>query len=216
MKTAFCGLLTLALSLAQPALADGLGIPSGTYAIDPGHTYVTFSYEHQGLSYPLLRATDVNGELVLDAENIANSTVAVAVAASSIRSNLDYFDEELASPKFFNAGKFPHITYVANHLVMSDDRRGTLEGNITIRGITRPLNLDLTINGAIEHPFTGTPVIGASATGFVDRSEFELDRFIPAVSDRVDISIEVEFALGSNTGSEAAAALARGATTNEG
>lgn len=216
MKTAACAALALALSLAEMALGDDLGIPSGTYAIDPGHTYVTFSYRHQGLSYPLLRAIDVNGELELDAENIARSAVAIAVATESIRSNLDYFDEELASPKFFNAGKFPHITYVADRLVMADDRRGRLEGNVTIRGITRPLNLDLTINGAIEHPFTGTPVLGASATGFVSRSEFELDRFIPAVSDRVDISIEVEFALGRNDGSDAAAALARGASAGEG
>ena len=158
-------MLCVLLCSAHTAGAQALDIPSGTYAIDPGHTYVTFSYQHQGLSFPLLRATEVNGELELDADLPGNSTVAIAVSAASIRSNLDYFDRELASAKFFNADKYPYITYVADRLTMADERRGVLEGEITIRGITRPLNLDVTINGAMLHPFTGKPVVGASATG---------------------------------------------------
>ena len=189
--------------------AQALGIPSGTYAIDPGHARVTFSYNHQGLSYPLLRAVDVNGELELDAQSLERSSVAITVAADSIRSNVDYFDRELASPKFFNAGKFPAITFTADRLTMIDDESGVVDGAVTIRGITKPLSLDVTINGAIEHPMTGTPVIGVSATGWLNRSDFELDRFIPAVSDRVDLGIEAEFVLGSNPASSAAAETAR-------
>lgn len=203
----------LALLLASPCAlhAQALGVPSGTYAIDPGHARVTFSYDHQGLSYPRLRAVDVNGELELDAQSLERSSVAIAVAADSIRSNVDYFDRELASPKFFNAAKYPVITFTADRLAMADDASGVLEGEVTIRGITKPLALDVTINGAIEHPITGTPVIGVSATGTLNRSDFELDRFIPAVSDRVDVGIEVEFVLGSNPASSAAAESARSA-----
>lgn len=190
--------------------AQQLGIPSGLYAVDPGHAYVTFSYKHQGLSYPLLRAVDVNGELELDASDIENSNVAIAIATDSIRSNVDYFDRELASPKFFNATKFPHITFTAQRLAMHDEESGVLEGEVTIRGVTRPLELDVTINGAMAHPMTGTPVLGVSATGSLNRTNFELDRFVPAVSDRVDIGIEIEFVLGSNAASAAAAATARG------
>ncbi|MEM9404210.1 MAG: YceI family protein [Pseudomonadota bacterium] len=192
-----------------------LNIPSGVYAVDKGHTYVTFSYLHQQLSYPLLRAIDVDGELTLDADDVGASRVAIAVAADSIRSNVDYFDEELASPKFFNAGRFPHITYVAERMSLSAEGDGVLEGEVTIRGISRPLKFDVRINGAMTNPITEKPVVGVSATGVLNRSDFELDRFIPAVSDEVSIRIEAEFALGSNTGSAHAASLALGVTADD-
>lgn len=194
----------------QPATTadDGsLGIPSGTYAVDRTHTYVTFSYLHQGLSYPLLRATAIDGELTLDANQLENSRVSIAIGADSIRTNTAHFDKELASPKFFNAGKFPHITFITERLDLETETAGELHGFVTIRGITRPLSLAMSINGAMENPITKTPVIGVSATGSLNRSEFELDRFIPAVGDEVKIAVEVEFALG-NTESSAAAAQA--------
>lgn len=188
---------------------SSLDIPSGVYAIDRTHAYITFSYLHQGLSYPLLRATDVDGELELDAASIANSKVSVAIAADSIRTNTGYFDKELASPKFFNAGKFPHITFAADHYEPGPDGSGELHGYVTIRGITRPLTLLVTINGAMQNPLSKKPVIGVSASGSVNRSDFELDRFIPAVADQVKISIEAEFVQGSSEGSAAAAELAK-------
>lgn len=204
-------LVFLALSTSHAQDPVALDIPSGIYAIDKGHTYVTFSYLHQGLSYPLLRATAVDGELDLDADAIGNSSVAIAIEADSIRSNVDYFDEELASAKFFNAAKFPHLSYVGHGLDMDGPVNGVLKGAVTIRGITRPLDLDITINGAMENPLSGKPVIGVSATGALNRSDFELDRFIPDVSDRVTIAIEVEFAMGSSEESRSAAATARSA-----
>lgn len=194
--------------------AGGIGVPSGTYAVDPAHTYVSFSYLHQGLSYPVLRATDVDGELILDATAIENSQASIVVSVASIRTNTGYFDKELASPKFFNAAKYPSITFASDNYEAVTDSVGKLNGHVTIRGITKPLTLDVTINGAMQHPMSGTPVIGVSATGYLNRSDFELDRFIPAVADRVDIAIEAEFAAGSNEGSAAAAALARESDAN--
>ena len=189
----------------------GLGIPSGTYAVDKTHTYVTFSYLHQGLSYPVIRVTEVDGELELDAAAIENSRANIAIRVDSIRTNTSYFDEELASPKFFNAGKYPDITFATDSFDPVTEFAGKLNGRVTIRGITRPLVLDVTINGAIENPITNVPVIGVSASGTLNRSDFDLDRFIPAVADRVDIAIEAEFSAGSNETSAAAAERARSA-----
>lgn len=202
-------LLGLVITLSSPVRAAGLSIPSGDYAVDKTHAYITFSYLHQGLSYPLLRATRVDGELHLDAESLANSRANVAIAADSIRTNTGYFDKELASPKFFNAGKFPHITYATSRYEPLTDMTGRLHGYVTIRGITRPMSLDVTINGAMAHPMSKKPVIGVSASGSLRRSEFELDRFIPAVADEVQVSIEVEFVQGVSEDSSAAAQLAR-------
>lgn len=181
-----------------------LGIPSGTYAIDKSHTYVTLSYFHQGLAYPLLRATEVDGELELDNSELEKSTVTVAVSADSIRTNLDYFDEELASRKFFHADRYPHIAFATHRYTPFNLSSGELTGFVTIRGITRPLVLSVTINGAIEHPMLKTPVIGVSANGSLKRSDFGLDRFIPMVGDQVQITIEAEFLYGSNDSSRVA------------
>jgi polyisoprenoid-binding protein YceI len=191
-----------------------LGIPSGTYAIDKSHTYVTFSYFHQGLSYPLLRATSIDGELELDNTELDKSVVSIAVDVDSIRTNLDYFDKELASRKFFHAEKYPHITFTTHSYRPLDELSGELTGFITIREVTKPIVLSVAINGAMEHPMMNRPVIGFSASGTLRRSDFGLDRFIPMVADEVEIRIEAEFLLGSNAGSAAATQIAADAVAN--
>lgn len=186
------------------AVDSGGDIPSGTYAVDPSHAYVTFYYLHQGLSFPLLRATAVAGELEYDADDIENSSVQVAIAANSIRTNIDYFDDELASRKFFNAEKFPYITFRSSGYEAISENIGVVRGQVSIRGVTQPLEFGVTLNNALIHPMLDTPVIGFSATGSLNRSDFGLDRFIPDVSDTVEFRVEIEFLHGSTEASQAA------------
>lgn len=216
---AFCAIACLLTACGQTddavdQSAGGLGIPSGTYAVDKSHAHVGFSYLHQDLSYPLLRMTDVDGQLELDSTSMENSTANIAIAVDSIRTNLDYFDQELASRKFFHAGEYPYVTFATHSYKPLSDSLGELTGFVTIRDVTRPLVLSVTINGAMQHPALNKPVIGFSATGSIRRSDFDLDRFIPAIADQVDIRIEAEFLAGSNPGSAAAAQLAEEAVAN--
>ncbi len=200
---------------SEPTVEVGLfGIPSGTYSVDKSHTSVTFSYFHQGLSYPLLRATGIDGELDLDSNALGESRASIAVDVESIRTNLDYFDKELSSRKFFHADKYPHITFATHSYTSLSDSLGELTGFVTIRGITKPIVLSVQINGAMQHPALHTPVIGFSASGSLKRSDFGLDRFVPMVGDKVEIRIEAEFLLGSNEGSAAAVKLATDAIAN--
>ena len=214
VSAAFVILLVSCGKPDQPQAEGALGIPSGTYAIDPAHTYVVFSYLHQNLSYPLLRMTDIDGELELDSDSIENSAAMIAIAVDSIRTNLDYFDDELASRKFFHAEKYPHITFATHSYKAISESLGELTGFVTVRNITRPLILAVTLNGAMQHPFLEKPVIGFSASGSLKRSDFELERFIPAVADRIEIRIEAEFLLGSNDSSAGAARLAADTIAN--
>jgi polyisoprenoid-binding protein YceI len=89
------------------------------------------------------------------------------------------------------------------------ETEGLLNGHVTIRGITEPLQLAVTLNNALVHPMLDIPVIGFSATGALARSDFGLDRFVPVISDSVVVDIEIEFLLGSNDESAAAATRAR-------
>ena len=147
----FAFLFTACGSGEQPQgqVEGGLGIPSGIYAIDKSHTYIVFSYFHQNLSYPLLRMTDIDGELELDGGKMDNSRANIAIAVDSIRTNLDYFDNELASRKFFYAEKYPHITFVTHSYKSLSDSLGELTGFVTIRNVIKPLVLTVTINGAM-------------------------------------------------------------------
>ena len=158
--------------------------------------------------------TDIDGELELDSDSIENSAAMIAIAVDSIRTNLDYFDDELASRKFFHAEKYPHITFATHSYKAISESLGELTGFVTVRNITRPLILAVTLNGAMQHPFLEKPVIGFSASGSLKRSDFELERFIPAVADRVEIRIEAEFLLGSNDSSAGAARLAADTIAN--
>jgi polyisoprenoid-binding protein YceI len=118
---------------------------------------------------------------------------------------MDNFDKELASRKFFHAEKYPYITFTTDRYEPLSDTEGRLHGVITIRDISKPLDLAVTINGAMIHPMRDIPVIGFSATGALNRADFELDRFVPMVGNKVDLKIEAEFLMGSNDGSAAAA-----------
>ena len=198
----------------QAQVEGGLAIPSGTYAVDQAHTYVVFSYLHQALSYPFLRVTDIDGELELDSGSMEKSTVSIAIAVDSIRTNLEYFDNELASRKFFHAEMYPHITFATHSYNPLSESLGELTGFVTVRDVTRPVVLAVTINGAMDHPMLNKPVIGFSATGSLNRSDFNLDRFIPAVADKVEIRIEAEFLHGSSDNSAAAAKLAKDVIAN--
>lgn len=216
MKRTFLAIVLTTLTVSgcgqngiESAPATDDGVPSGTYAVDQSHTYVTFSYLHQGLSYPLLRATNVNGELRFDSEDITKSKVSIAVGADSIRTNIDHFDKELASRKFFNADKYPYITFNSDSYVAISEKEGILHGHVTIRNVTEPLELAVTLNNAMVHPMLDIPVIGFTATGSLARSDFGLDRFVPVVSDTVVFNIETEFLLGSNNSSASAAELVR-------
>lgn len=187
------------LAFSTPAAAE-LSIPSGTYLMDPTHTSVHFKVNHLGLSNYTARFTEFKGALQLDAENPANSTLEVTVYPMSLRT--DYpnaqvkdFDKELQeSENFMDAKTHPEITFTSTKMTQTGPNTGTVEGNLNFRGVTLPLTLDVTLNGALEkHPFVDAAALGISATGEIKRSDFGMTHLIPGVGDDVQIIIESEF-----------------------
>jgi len=183
-------------------------IPDGVYSVDKMHTYVTFSYLHMGYSYPLLRVTGIDGQMNLNLKNMAESTVAIAIEANTIDSSMPKFNTELQSLQYFNVKNYPHIAYTTHSYVPLTETTGTLTGYLTIKGKTRPMILEVTLNNAIINPFSKKPVIGFSAKGTLNRSEFGLARNIPLIADEVLIDISSEFVQGSTPSSLAAVKIA--------
>jgi len=173
----------------------GFTATSGVYSVEPGHRYITFSYSHGGYSHPLLRWRAWEGELDWNAENPAASSVSVTIDASSIDTGVDEFDGHLQDDRFFDVANHPQITFVSTALEKTSDSTGTMIGDLTIKGITKPVELDVVFNKDGLDERQSLYKLGFSAKASVNRSEFGMGLAVPFVSDEVDIVIEAEFVM---------------------
>lgn len=170
-----------------------LPIPSGTYVMDKTHGYVTFSYSHFKLSNPILAFRDVDAQVKLDAKSPEKSKVNVLIKAESIDSGVDKFDTHLRGDDFFNTLKFKDITYTSTSLVRTGEKTGTLTGNLTLKGITKPVTLNVRLLAARKHPLKGVYAFGIEAHGTLLRKDFALGKYAPSVSNEVKLHISAEF-----------------------
>jgi polyisoprenoid-binding protein YceI len=194
----FASIAAFALGATAPqAIAEDAATPSaavsGTYQADPGHRYITFSYLHVGYSRPMLRWRDWDATLDWDADNPSASNLSVVIDATSIDSGVDEFDGHLNGDRFFDTANHPEITFVSTKLVKTGDTTGIMTGDLTIKGITKPIDLDVTLNRTAKDDFFKIYKIGFTATGTVKRTDYGMDYAVPVVSDEVEINIQAEF-----------------------
>ena len=130
--------------------------------------------------------------LVYDATDVTKSTVEVKLPLSGLNSFTAKFDEHLKSADFFDAAKFADATFKSTKVEAAGTNKLTVTGDLTIKGITKPVTLKLTNFVSTAHPMNKKDVIGANATTTVKRSEFGAGKFAPAVGDDVTITIAIE------------------------
>lgn len=186
----FC--TTMLLALPFSALADLSDVPSGKYTLDSSHGYITFTYSHLGFSNPRVGFNRFETELELDSSNPENSTIEVSIDASSIDSRVAEFNDHLNGSDFFNTSEYPTITFKSTNIEATGENTFNVAGDLTILGTTKAVTLAATINKAANHPMRNVPTVGVSATAKLIRSEWGLGAYVPAVSDEVELSIEVE------------------------
>jgi polyisoprenoid-binding protein YceI len=199
----FLTLMTITLPgwAATPAPA----VPAGKYTLDPAHATLLFRVDHLGFSHYTARFKHFDATLDFDPGKITASKVTVDIDVASIETDypdplkLD-FNKQLQGPDWLDGSRHPRMTYVSKKIVMTGKGTFKLEGELTLRGITRPLTLNARYNGGYAgHPMDPHARIGFSARGELRRSDFGLTYGIPApgttmgVSDAVEIIIEAEF-----------------------
>ena len=185
-----CAATLLALPFSVSAeLPD---VPSGKYTLDSSHGYITFTYSHLGFSNPRVGFNRFDTELTLDSGNPENSAVEVTIDASSIDSRVAEFNDHLNGSDFFNTAEYPTITFKSTKVEATGENTFDVTGDLTILGTTKPVTLATTINKAANHPMRNVPTVGLSASAKLMRSEWGLGAYVPAVSDEVELSIEVE------------------------
>ncbi len=193
---AIAGLFGAAL-LAMPA--GDAAAEAQSYQFDKSHTQIRITWNHLGLSEQSLMFTEYEGNVTFDQADVTNSSVEVTIDPASVDSGVARFDDHLRSSDFFDVEAHREITFATTEVVQTGPNAGRMTGDLTIKGITKPVTLDVTLNYAGEHPlaafnerFAGRQSAGFKATGRVLRSEFDLGRNAPIVSDWVDIEINTE------------------------
>lgn len=168
-------------------------IPSGTYVMDKTHGYVTFSYWHQGYSKPVLRFDDVDAVLTLNTEDPTKSSVDVTIQVAKINTGVTKFDKYIQNEDMFDTANHPVITFKSTKLTQKNAAHGTLTGDLTMKGVTKPVTLAVKFNKAGQHFRSKKPMAGFSATGTLMRSDWGLGYAVPNVGDAVNLVIEAEF-----------------------
>jgi polyisoprenoid-binding protein YceI len=177
------------------------GYITGTWQIDTTHSDVSFSVRHMMVSKVRGRFRTFAGEIVT-AEEPTASSVTASIELDSIDTNHEQRDAHIRSADFFDTAEYPTMTYTSTAVVPNGDD-WTVEGELTLHGVTKSVPLALELNGFTADPFGGTRA-GFSATAEINRRDFGIDISMPmdgggvVVGDKIAIVLEIEAVLATS------------------
>jgi polyisoprenoid-binding protein YceI len=177
-----------------------MSITTGTWNLDPTHTEIGFAVRHI-MSKVRGKFETFEGSIV-SADPISDSTVSVEVDLSSINTGTADRDNHLRSSDFFDTETHPKMTFTSTGVVQKSDESFVVNGDLTIKGVTKPLQLDVDFLGEGKDPWGGTRV-GVEATGEISRKEFGIDFNIPLEGDKVMIGDKITITINAEAVLEA-------------
>jgi polyisoprenoid-binding protein YceI len=186
MKKHYLPLLFSILAVAGATVAQ-----ADSYKIDPVHSTVLFKINHFGVGYVYGRFDAFSGTFTLDQNDPSKDAVSVEIKTDSVDTNAPDRDKHIKSPDFFNAAQYSTATFKSTSVKKVDDKTYEVTGDFTLRGVTKPVTLDVKAVGTGPGP-KGEIRAGWEATTTLKRSEFEVKTFLPAVGDDVALIIAVE------------------------
>jgi polyisoprenoid-binding protein YceI len=180
---------------SPPGSPDPAKIVAGSYQIEPAHTQVVFALDHLGFSIFRGMLSQASGTLTLDPKAPAAAKLSVTVPIASIYTSSKKLDEELVSAEWFDAAKFPNATFVSTKVTPAANPQewSTVDGNLTIHGVTRPVTMKVHFHGAGPAMMAAGNALGFDGRIGISRSEFGLGRGVPLVSDHVELTIAAAF-----------------------
>ena len=177
----------LVVSVALPLSA----FAADSYTVDPNHTFPHFSINHLGFSTMQGRFDKSSGKVTLD-RAAKTGSVEIAIESASVSTGFAKRDEHLRSPDFFNAAEFPAITYKSTAMHFKGDAPASVDGNLTILGVTKPVTLTIDAFNCGTNPMSKKDECGAGASAQIKRSDFGVKYGLPAVGDDVKLVFEIE------------------------
>jgi polyisoprenoid-binding protein YceI len=178
----------LAAALALPALAD-----TTVWTIDPNHANAQFFVKHLGISTVQGEFTKVTGTVTIDNSDITKSTVDVTIPADTVYTRVAMRDNDLKSQHFLDVAQYPTITFKSTKITKTGDDTYDLTGNLTIRGVTKPVTLKVSnLSKPIDVKMMGGWRRGASATTTINRQDFGVAADPGMVGNEIHILIDLE------------------------
>ena len=181
---------------APPGAPDAKRVTAGEYKADPAHTQVGFTVNHLGFSLYRGIFGNVSGTLSLDPKAPDKAKVAIDIPVADVKTTSDKLDEHLKGADFFDAAKFPTVHFESTSVKVAGTK-ATISGNLTIKGVTKPVVLNASFIGAgtMANPMTKqtSEQVGFEATTTIKRSDFGVSYAIPMIPDDVPLTISVAF-----------------------
>lgn len=181
--------LSAAILLATTSAA-AVAAPE-TYQVDGTHTFPRFSYNHHGLSIQTSQFNITTGTVTLDKE-ARTGAVDITIDTRAIDTGSAVFNEHIQAEDFLDTAKYPTATFKSTRVVFEGDQPRAIEGDLTIKGVTKPVTLKVTHFAAMTHPMLKKDAIGANASTQIKRSEFNAGKYAPYVGDEVTITVAIE------------------------
>jgi polyisoprenoid-binding protein YceI len=182
--------IAAALAFSTLAVTSALAAPK-TFDIDGSHTFPRFSYSHFGYSTQVSRFDNTTGTVVFDADAKTGS-VDIAIDMKSVNTGFADFNGHIQGEDFLDTAKFPKATFKSTKVNFQDGKPASIEGQLTIKGVTKAVTLTVTSFQAMPHPMLKKEAIGANAFTVIKRSEFNAGKYAPYVGDEVRIEISLE------------------------
>ena len=181
--------LATALILAA-SIAPAMAAPE-TFVVEGTHTFPRFSYSHFGYSTQLSRFNKTSGKVVYD-KAAKTGSVDIVIDTKSVDTGYATFDEHIQGEDFLDTAKYPTATFKSTKVNFDGDKPASIEGQLTLKGVTKPVMLTVSSFHAMPHPMLKKDAIGANAWTVVKRSEFNAGKYAPYVGDEVRIDIAIE------------------------
>ena len=166
-----------------------------TFTLDKNHTRVGFNATHFGISQVDGRFKEFNATLTSKKEDMSDAVIVMTANTNSIDTDIEMRDKDLKSENWFDANKYPELTFKSTSFKKTGDKTYQLNGNMTIRGVTKPITFDVVYNGKAANPMTKKNSVGFTITGKLNRKDFSVGSGAAStvVADEVELKSNVEF-----------------------
>src|SRR5450830_2109249 len=173
------------------AASAGSAMAADTYNIDPTHTYPSFEADHGGMSFWRGKFDKTRGTVTLD-RAAKTGSLDIVIDASSIDFGLEAMNAHAKKAEMFNVEKFPEITYKGTSIKFDGDKPVAVNGELTLHGVTKPVQLQISKFTCIQHPMLKREVCGADASATFNRADFGVSYGVPRFSPETKLAIQVE------------------------
>ena len=181
-------------TLIKPNVKTGIvQLEKGSYKLDPTHIAVLFKINHMGLSTFVGRFKKVEASLEFDPANIAAAKLSAVIDVASLDVNNAELEDTLRGSTWLDTAKYPQAVFKTTSVKVLDQNTAVFAGELSLHGVTAPINLTVTFNGGANNMLTGFYTLGFTATSAFNRSTFGVDYLVPAIGDQVAIEVFAEF-----------------------